>query len=102
MTENNVPPAVPQAAPPGAQGWPPAGEVSKDDRTTAMLALLFAGLTFLVPLIISALRSAELAEATGLPHDRIIVSAKVSTVRDLVDVYRALARRWEPVDETRR
>ena len=41
----------------------------------------------------SATRSAELAEATGLPHDRIILSAKVSGVRDLVDVYRLLAAR---------
>ena len=43
----------------------------------------------------SALRSAELAEATGLPHDRIIISAKVSQVADLVDVYRALAVRCD-------
>ena len=41
----------------------------------------------------SAMRSAELAEATGLGHDRIILSAKVSRVRDLVDVYRLLAVR---------
>ncbi|HZS33854.1 MAG TPA: flavodoxin-dependent (E)-4-hydroxy-3-methylbut-2-enyl-diphosphate synthase [Methylomirabilota bacterium] len=41
----------------------------------------------------SALRSAELAEATGLRHDRIILSAKVSGVQDLVDVYRRLAPR---------
>jgi (E)-4-hydroxy-3-methylbut-2-enyl-diphosphate synthase len=43
----------------------------------------------------SALRSAELAEATGLAHDRIIISAKVSGVRDLVDVYRELAQRCD-------
>lgn len=43
----------------------------------------------------SALRSAELAEETGLAHDRIIVSAKVSGVRDLVDVYRLLAARCD-------
>jgi (E)-4-hydroxy-3-methylbut-2-enyl-diphosphate synthase len=43
----------------------------------------------------SALRSAELAEATGLGHDRIVISAKVSGVRDLVDVYRQLARRCD-------
>jgi (E)-4-hydroxy-3-methylbut-2-enyl-diphosphate synthase len=43
----------------------------------------------------SALRSAELAESTGLARDRIIVSAKVSGVRDLVDVYRALAARCD-------
>jgi (E)-4-hydroxy-3-methylbut-2-enyl-diphosphate synthase len=43
----------------------------------------------------SATRSAELAEATGLRHDRIILSAKVSGVRDLVDVYRILAKRTD-------
>ena len=39
----------------------------------------------------SALRSAELAERCGQPHDAIILSAKVSDVRDLIQVYRALA-----------
>jgi len=39
----------------------------------------------------SALRSAEMAERFGQPHERIILSAKVSDVRDLVQVYRALA-----------
>jgi (E)-4-hydroxy-3-methylbut-2-enyl-diphosphate synthase len=43
----------------------------------------------------SALRSAELAEETGLGHDRIIISAKVSGVGDLVDVYRLLAERCD-------
>jgi len=43
----------------------------------------------------SALRSAELAEETGLGHDRIIISAKVSGVRDLVDVYRLLGARCD-------
>ncbi|MCY7419457.1 MAG: flavodoxin-dependent (E)-4-hydroxy-3-methylbut-2-enyl-diphosphate synthase [Chloroflexi bacterium] len=43
----------------------------------------------------SALRSAELAEETGLGHDRIIISAKVSGVRDLVDIYRQLALRCD-------
>jgi (E)-4-hydroxy-3-methylbut-2-enyl-diphosphate synthase len=43
----------------------------------------------------SALRSAELAEETGLRHDQVIVSAKVSGVRDLVDVYRPLAARCD-------
>ena len=41
----------------------------------------------------SAMRSAELAEQAGLPHDRIILSAKVSGVQDLVAVYRMLAER---------
>ncbi len=43
----------------------------------------------------SALRSARLAEEVGLPHDRIILSAKVSGVQDLVDVYRRLAARCD-------
>jgi (E)-4-hydroxy-3-methylbut-2-enyl-diphosphate synthase len=43
----------------------------------------------------SALRSAELAEEGGLGHDRIVISAKVSQVADLVDVYRALAARCD-------
>ncbi|MBK7368005.1 MAG: flavodoxin-dependent (E)-4-hydroxy-3-methylbut-2-enyl-diphosphate synthase [Candidatus Eisenbacteria bacterium] len=38
----------------------------------------------------SAMRSAALAESFGQPHDRIVLSAKVSDVRDLVQVYRAL------------
>jgi (E)-4-hydroxy-3-methylbut-2-enyl-diphosphate synthase len=46
-------------------------------------------------MIESATRSAELAEATGLRHDRIILSAKVSGVRDLVDTYRRLAARTD-------
>ncbi len=43
----------------------------------------------------SALRSARLAEQTGLAHDRIILSAKVSGVRDLVEVYARLAERCD-------
>ena len=40
----------------------------------------------------SALLSAELAEEAGLGHDRIILSAKVSGVQDLIDVYRRVDR----------
>jgi len=43
----------------------------------------------------SALRSAAIAEEMGLGHDRIIISAKVSGVQDLVDVYRQLAARCD-------
>jgi (E)-4-hydroxy-3-methylbut-2-enyl-diphosphate synthase len=43
----------------------------------------------------SATQSAELAEATGLPHDRILLSAKTSNVRDLFDVYTNLAARCD-------
>jgi (E)-4-hydroxy-3-methylbut-2-enyl-diphosphate synthase len=46
-------------------------------------------------MIQSATRSAELAESVGLRHDRIILSAKVSGVADLVEVYRLLASRTD-------
>jgi (E)-4-hydroxy-3-methylbut-2-enyl-diphosphate synthase len=42
-------------------------------------------------IIESALRSAAFAEEVGLPHDRIILSAKVSAVQDLVAIYERLA-----------
>ena len=43
----------------------------------------------------SALRSAALAESAGMRHDQIVISAKVSGVQDLVDVYRMLAARCD-------
>jgi (E)-4-hydroxy-3-methylbut-2-enyl-diphosphate synthase len=46
-------------------------------------------------MVVSALRSAELAEKFGLPHNFIILSAKVSGVQDLIDVYRSLAARCD-------
>jgi (E)-4-hydroxy-3-methylbut-2-enyl-diphosphate synthase len=46
-------------------------------------------------MIESALRSARLAEEVGLGHDRIIISAKVSGVQDLVEVYTRLAERCD-------
>jgi (E)-4-hydroxy-3-methylbut-2-enyl-diphosphate synthase len=46
-------------------------------------------------MIESALRSARLAEEAGLGHDRIILSAKVSGVQDLVEVYWRLAARCD-------
>ncbi len=46
-------------------------------------------------MVVSALRSAELAEEFGLPHNHIILSAKVSGVQDLIDVYRSLAGRCD-------
>ncbi|HEY6609214.1 MAG TPA: flavodoxin-dependent (E)-4-hydroxy-3-methylbut-2-enyl-diphosphate synthase [Candidatus Limnocylindria bacterium] len=46
-------------------------------------------------MIESALRSARLAEEGGLAHDRIILSAKVSGVQDLVEVYDRLAARCD-------
>jgi len=46
-------------------------------------------------LIRSALDSAGQAEKLGLPHDRIILSCKVSDVQDLINVYRGLAARCD-------
>jgi (E)-4-hydroxy-3-methylbut-2-enyl-diphosphate synthase len=46
-------------------------------------------------MVVSALRSAELAEKYGLGRDHIILSAKVSGVQDLIDVYRALSSRCD-------
>jgi (E)-4-hydroxy-3-methylbut-2-enyl-diphosphate synthase len=42
-------------------------------------------------MVASAVESGRAAERHGLAHDRIILSAKVSGVQDLIDVYRALA-----------
>ncbi len=44
---------------------------------------------------LSALESAQMAENYGLPHDRIILSAKLSGVQDLIEVYHTLAARCE-------
>jgi (E)-4-hydroxy-3-methylbut-2-enyl-diphosphate synthase len=46
-------------------------------------------------LVTSAIESAEQAHAWGLPADRITLSAKVSSVQDLIAVYRELARRCD-------
>ncbi len=50
---------------------------------------------YIEAMIESALRSAALAEQVGLRHDRILISAKVSTVQDLVTVYRRLGARCD-------
>src|SRR5271167_4688808 len=46
-------------------------------------------------MVVSALDSAAAAERYGLRHDQIILSAKVSGVRDLIDVYQVLASRCD-------
>ncbi len=46
-------------------------------------------------MLTSALRSAALAEETGLRHDQILISAKISVVQDLVTVYRRLGARCD-------
>jgi (E)-4-hydroxy-3-methylbut-2-enyl-diphosphate synthase len=56
-------------------------EAEREDAKTVMMQAM----------VESAMRSAALAERLGLPHDRIILSAKVSGVQDLVAVYGMLA-----------
>jgi (E)-4-hydroxy-3-methylbut-2-enyl-diphosphate synthase len=55
-----------------------------DERQDAKTVMMRA-------MVESAMRSAALAERLGLPHDRIVLSAKVSGVQDLVEVYGMLA-----------
>ena len=61
------------------------------DANAGMAEPLDARDVMINAMVESAMRSAKLAEETGLGHDRIILSAKVSQVQDLVDVYRKLA-----------
>ena len=53
------------------------------------------GEVVLEAMVQSALRSADLAEQNGLRHDQIVISTKVSSVRDLVSVYRMLSARCD-------
>ncbi len=64
------------------------GNAALADPKDARVVLLDA-------MVESATRSALLAEETGLGHDMIVLSAKVSEVPDLVDVYRMLAARCD-------
>jgi (E)-4-hydroxy-3-methylbut-2-enyl-diphosphate synthase len=65
------------------------------DANAASSAPDSAKTVYIEAMLASALRSAELAEAVGLRHDQIIISAKVSAVQDLVEVYRRLAARCD-------
>ncbi|MFN2325266.1 MAG: flavodoxin-dependent (E)-4-hydroxy-3-methylbut-2-enyl-diphosphate synthase [Gemmatimonadales bacterium] len=65
------------------------------DSNAALDAPLTARDVTMHAMVESALQSAALAESAGMPHDRIILSAKVSGVQDLVDVYRMLAARCD-------
>jgi (E)-4-hydroxy-3-methylbut-2-enyl-diphosphate synthase len=65
------------------------------DENAKRSAPLDAKDVYMEAMIESALRSASLAEETGLAHDRIIISAKISQVQDLLDCYRRLATRCD-------
>ncbi len=77
------------------------GSLDQDLLTTLMdenagtAVQLTAKEVYIEAMIQSALRSAAIAEETGLGHDRIIISAKVSGVQDLLAVYRRLASRCD-------
>lgn len=63
------------------------------DENARAVEQLEAKKVYIEAMIQSALRSASVAEEMGLTHERIILSAKVSGVQDLLDVYRQLAAR---------
>jgi (E)-4-hydroxy-3-methylbut-2-enyl-diphosphate synthase len=65
------------------------------DANAALPEPLDAQHVYMEAMIESALRSAALAEETGLAHDRIVISAKISQVQDLLDCYRKLAARCD-------
>jgi len=61
------------------------------DENAALPEPLDADAVLIAAVVESAMGSASVAEEIGLPHDAIILSAKVSAVPDLLRVYRALA-----------
>ncbi len=65
------------------------------DQNAARAEPLDAKQVYFEAMLESALRSAALAEETGLRHDQILISAKISQVQDLVTVYRRLAARCD-------
>ena len=65
------------------------------DANAALPEPLEAKHVYMEAMIESALRSAALAEKAGLAHDRIVISAKISQVQDLLDCYRKLASRCD-------
>jgi (E)-4-hydroxy-3-methylbut-2-enyl-diphosphate synthase len=65
------------------------------DENNALPAPASAQLVMREAIVRSALESAQLAEEVGLPHDHIVLSAKVSGVQDLIAVYGNLAARCD-------
>src|SRR6202041_29527 len=65
------------------------------DENSKKAAPLPARDVMMEAMVVSALESAKAAERYGLGHDMIILSAKVSGVRDLIDVYSNLAARCD-------
>jgi (E)-4-hydroxy-3-methylbut-2-enyl-diphosphate synthase len=61
------------------------------DENSKLAQPLDAKMVTLRAIVVSALNSAAAAESYGLPRNRIILSAKVSGVQDLIAVYRMMA-----------
>jgi (E)-4-hydroxy-3-methylbut-2-enyl-diphosphate synthase len=67
------------------------------DQNSRLAEPLPAREVMMEAMVVSALESAKAAERFGLGHDMIILSAKVSGVRDLIDVYTSLGARCDYV-----
>jgi len=65
------------------------------DENSARAQPLAANDVMREAIVVSALESARRAEELGLPHDRIVISCKVSGVQDLISVYRNIAARCD-------
>ncbi len=65
------------------------------DENSRRAAPKDASEVMLEAIVLSAVESACAAERYGLPHDRIILSAKVSGVQELIAVYRSMAARCD-------
>jgi (E)-4-hydroxy-3-methylbut-2-enyl-diphosphate synthase len=65
------------------------------DENSRLPEPLDAKMVTLRAIVVSAIESAKAAETYGLPRNRIILSAKVSGVQDLIAVYRMLAAECE-------
>ncbi len=65
------------------------------DENTKASVQRSAGDIFIEAMVKSAIDSAQLAESFGLPHDRIILSGKISNIPELIKVYLEFAKRCD-------
>jgi (E)-4-hydroxy-3-methylbut-2-enyl-diphosphate synthase len=63
----------------------------KMDENAKLDKPLNANLVMQKALVASAVESARIAEKLGMPRDKIVLSAKISQIQGLIDVYRDLA-----------
>ena len=65
------------------------------DENAKLAEPLDAHAVLIEAIVQSGVESAHLAESYGMPRDGIVLSAKVSNVQDVIEVYRRLASRCE-------